>query len=149
MGVSSELTVRLTQTSHWSGRNAAPLVLVVDDDSVTRGIVSAKVRGIGAQVFEAQNGAIALEHICQRDFNLVIVDLDMPEMGGIEMILRVRKELGLKHLPIVVLTGNEIRTALDTAVCAGATSFLQKPLNWLCFHPHIRHLLNLGSVSRE
>ena len=122
---------------------ARPKVLVVDDEAITRSIVKAKIRVIGADVFEAEDGMTALSQLGATPFDLVIVDLDMPKMNGIELISRIRNVLRLKHLPIVVLTGNEIKTALNEALCAGATSFMQKPLNWSCFGPHIRHLLRI------
>ena len=122
---------------------AKPKVLVVDDEAITRSIVKAKIRVIGADVFEAEDGKTALSRLGENPFDLIIVDLDMPKMNGIELISRIRNELRLKHLPIVVLTGNEIKTALNEALCAGATSFMQKPLNWSCFGPHIQHLLRI------
>ena len=118
-------------------------VLVIDDEAITRSIVSAKIRAIGTNVVEAEDGISALARLSETTFDLAIVDLDMPNMSGIELILAIRNDLRLRHLPIVVLTGHEIRNALDAALCAGATSFLQKPLNWACFGPHIRHLLRM------
>ena len=118
-------------------------VLVIDDEAITRGIVSAKIRAIGTNVVEAEDGISALARLSETTFDLAIVDLDMPNMSGIELISTIRNNLRLRHLPIVVLTGHEIRAALDAALCAGATSFLQKPLNWACFGPHIRHLLRM------
>ena len=120
-----------------------PAVLVVDDEAITRSIVSARVRAIGTTAVEAEDGVHALERLREGQFDLAIVDLDMPNMNGIELIKTIRTELMLRHLPIVVLTGNEVKASLDAALCAGATSFLQKPLNWACFGPHIRHLLRL------
>ena len=120
-----------------------PNVLVVDDEAITRSIVSARVRALGTNAIEAEDGLHALERLRDTKFDLAIVDLDMPNMNGIELITAIRKELQLRHLPIVVLTGNEIKSSLDGALCAGATSFLQKPLNWACFSPHIRHLLRI------
>ena len=123
--------------------NKRPKVLVVDDEAITRSIVNVKIRVIGADVSEAEDGTTALSLLGAKRFDLVIVDLDMPKMTGIELISRIRNELQLKHLPIVVLTGSEIKTALNAALLAGATSFMQKPLNWSCFGPHIRHLLRI------
>jgi CheY-like chemotaxis protein len=120
-----------------------PNVLVVDDEAITRSIVSARVRALGTNAVEAEDGLHALDRLREHKFDLAIVDLDMPNMNGLELITAIRTELKLRHLPIVVLTGNEIKAALDGALCAGATSFLQKPLNWACFGPHIRHLLRI------
>jgi CheY-like chemotaxis protein len=69
---------------------------------------------------------------------LAIVDLEMPNFDGLDLIKSVRGNPMLKHIPIIVLTGNESREALDGALAAGATSFLLKPLNWSAFGEHIR-----------
>ena len=137
------LDLQHVETAGGAVSKARPRVLVVDDEPLTRGIVGAKVRSMGAEVVEAGDGEAALACIKEGQFDLAIVDLDMPKMNGIDLIQSVRLKLLKKHLPIVVLTGNEVKSALDAALFAGATSFLQKPLNWACFGPHIRHLLRI------
>lgn len=121
-----------------------PMVLVVDDEPISRKIVHAKMLTFGANVIEAADGAAAFAELRNRRFDLAIVDLDMPTMDGMDLIRCVRGHPQLNHIPIVVLTGNESRGSLDGALSAGATSFLRKPLNWRCFGPHIRHLLQIA-----
>lgn len=120
-----------------------PSVLIVDDDAFSRAVVSKKL-GILADVVEAADGGEAFAHLQTTPFDLAIVDLEMPNFDGFDLIKCIRGHSKLRHVPVIVLTGNEKRNALDRALSAGATSFLLKPLNWQSFGEHIRHVLELA-----
>ena len=120
-----------------------PSVLVVDDDAFSRAVVSRKVAKF-SDVIEAEDGLEALARLQSMVFDLAIVDLEMPNFNGLDLIRAVRARPTLRHIPILVLTGNESRGALQGALTAGATSFLLKPLNWSTFGEHISHVLHLA-----
>mgnify|MGYP002084075540 CR=1 FL=1 len=111
-------------------------VLIADDDSVSRGVVASKLFKL-AVVVEAEDGVAALQHIREQHFDLVIVDLDMPGLGGLDLIKIIRGYPECRHIPIIVLTGDDNRATFDEVLRAGATSFLNKPLNWQAFGAHI------------
>ncbi|HJU31635.1 MAG TPA: EAL domain-containing protein [Hyphomicrobiaceae bacterium] len=120
-----------------------PSVLVVDDDAFSRAVVSKKVAKF-SDVVEAEDGLEALDRLKSMVFDLAVVDLEMPGFNGLDLIRCVRNHPKLKHIPILVLTANETRSALESALMAGATSFLLKPLNWKTFGEHINHVLHLA-----
>ena len=120
-----------------------PSVLVVDDDAFSRALVSRRVAKL-SDVVEAEDGLDALAHLNAAQFDLAIVDLEMPHFNGLDLIRSVRAHPSLRHIPIIVLTGNESRSAIESALAAGATSFLLKPLDWRAFGGHIHHLLQLA-----
>ena len=120
-----------------------PSVLVVDDDAFSRAVVSKKFAKL-SDVVEAEDGCDALAHLQTAHFDLAIVDLEMPNCDGFDLIKSIRAHQTLKHIPIIVLTGNESRGAIEGALSAGATSFLLKPLDWSAFGEHIRHVLQLA-----
>jgi diguanylate cyclase (GGDEF)-like protein len=120
-----------------------PSVLIVDDDAFSRAVVSKRIAML-ADVVDAEDGYDALAHMQSTVFDLAIVDLEMPNFNGFDLIKSVRGHPTLKHIPIIVLTGNETRGALESALTAGATSYLLKPLNWRAFGEHIRHVLELA-----
>ncbi|NJO32447.1 MAG: diguanylate cyclase [Rhodospirillales bacterium] len=94
---------------------------------------------------EAEDGQSAMSHLSTLGVvDLAIVDLEMPNINGVELIRQIRSHGALKHIPIIVLTANETRGGLENALTAGATSFLLKPLNWNAFGEHIRHILELA-----
>lgn len=121
-----------------------PKVLVVDDDAFSRTVVARKIAKL-ADVVEADDGQSALSHLSTSGVvDLAIVDLEMPNISGVELIRKIRAQPALKHIPIIVLTANETRGGLENALMSGATSFLLKPLNWEAFGEHIRHVLELA-----
>src|SRR5581483_5496665 len=125
------------------GAMRRPSVLVVDDDAFARAVVSRRVAEF-ADVVEAEDGVEALARLQAAAFDLIVVDLEMPNFNGLDLIRCVRGHPNLRHIPIIVLTANETRSALESALTAGATSFLLKPLNWSLFGEHIGHLLELA-----
>jgi CheY-like chemotaxis protein len=124
--------------------SSRPRVLIADDDALCRRAVAAKLHR-SATVIEAPDGAEALSLLRLEPFDLAIIDLEMPALDGFGLLACVRAIPKIRHIPIVVLTGNEDRAALEKALISGATSYLIKPLNWAAFGPHIEHLLELSS----
>jgi len=120
-----------------------PSVLVVDDDAFSRAVVSKKVAKL-ADVVEAADGVTALSFLKSAVFDLAIMDLEMPGFSGLDLIRCIRGHPNLNHIPVIVLTANGSRVALEGALTAGATSFLLKPLNWSAFGAHIAHVLQLA-----
>lgn len=120
-------------------------VLVADDDALCRRTVATKLVRLQATVTEADDGYAAFELLRRQEFDLAIIDLEMPNMDGYELLGCIRGTVKLKHLPVVVLTSNDDRISLERALTAGATSFLIKPLNWLAFGAHLEHLLALSA----
>ena len=78
-------------------------ILVVEDDTEVREAVRRYLKGQGHHVVEAANGIEALAQLKVQTVDLVLTDIDMPEMHGIELIQRVRQET--PEMPIVVMTG--------------------------------------------
>lgn len=123
-----------------------PRVLIVDDDPVSRAFVSRRLKAM-AEVTEASDGEEARSDLSARNYDLVVLDLDMPRLNGLQLIQFMRARQGLRHIPIIVLTANECPTAFAHAYMAGVTSVLCKPLNWRAFGEHVRHLLELAFRS--
>lgn len=119
-------------------------VLVVDDSASCRHVVSSKLRSLAADVTETADGAQALQLLLAEPFDLVIIDLEMPKLDGFSLLGCIRGHPKTRHMPTIVLTSNESRHALEQALSAGATSYLTKPLNWVAFGDHIKHLLELA-----
>jgi signal transduction histidine kinase len=97
---------------------------------------------------EAQNGREAWAQLTSQFFNLAIVDLNMPEIDGFELIQCIRGFPRTRHLPVVVVTSNHDSASIMRALEAGATSFMTKPLAWSTFRPHIEFLLKLTNDAR-
>ncbi len=121
-------------------------VLVVDDDPILREFATAALVSDMVTVETAVHGRDGLDRLLSDDFDVALVDLDMPVMDGFQLIACVRSNERLKHLPIVVATGRTDTDAIDRAFAAGASSFVVKPLNWRLVAYQLSYVLK---ASRE
>ncbi len=105
------------------------IVLAVDDDMINLKLLKSMLKKSGrvAEVVEAKNGSDAIGVLKSRDdIDLILLDIIMPIMGGIEMLKVVRADDNLRQLPIIVLTTDE--TKKSDALEFGANGFLMKPI---------------------
>lgn len=75
------------------------------------------------------------------ELDLAVLDLDLPDIHGYDLIERVRNNSKSRHLPIIVLTGHDDTEAIEKAYTVGATSFVTKPVNWAQFGYQVRYIL--------
>jgi diguanylate cyclase (GGDEF)-like protein len=117
----------------------APTILVADDDAAARTIMRAALRKAGYEVRLACGGADALQQFRAHPTDMVMLDIDMPDMGGHEVCATLRREAGAL-LPIVMVTGMDDVASVETAYQHGATDFIAKPVNWALIGHRIRYL---------
>jgi len=92
-----------------------------------------------AELVEAGNGLEAIEQIALGPIALIVLDLNMPDMHGVDVLKFVRRHQGCRDVPVIVLTTRGDDASRETAIAAGATQYLTKP-----FVPHV-----LLSAARE
>jgi predicted signal transduction protein with EAL and GGDEF domain/CheY-like chemotaxis protein len=114
-------------------------ILVVDDDTNARLIMRAALRKAGFEVRLAADGGEALALFRAEPCDLVMLDVDMPGMGGYEVCAALRAEFG-PLLPIVMVTGMDDVESVETAYQHGATDFVAKPVNWALIGHRVRYL---------
>jgi two-component system chemotaxis response regulator CheY len=103
-------------------------VLVVDDQLSMRAVVCAALREIGAiQIEEAADGAQAMLSLRGGGIDLVVCDWMMPVKDGITLLREVRADETLKHLPVILLTGEGKREQVVEALKSGVTDYIVKP----------------------
>jgi two-component system chemotaxis response regulator CheY len=102
-------------------------VLVIDDSESIRALVSMMLENAGYEVDKAVDGNDALALLDGRDLNLIITDLNMPNMDGITLIKKVRTMSKYGTLPIIMLTTESQTSFKDQAKAAGATGWVCKP----------------------
>jgi two-component system chemotaxis response regulator CheY len=103
-------------------------ILVVDDSKVMREMLIACLRGQDDFSFtQAGSGLEAIEHLSLKPFHLVLLDLNMPDIGGVEVVEFVRSQDRLRSLPIIIVTTRGDDVSKDRALKAGATRYLTKP----------------------
>lgn len=99
-------------------------VLIVDDVAEVRQTVGAYLRQRGMEVFYAENGDVALEAARRVAPDVIVTDVDMPVMDGLEMCRRLRADPATGDLVVVAVTGEDVA---DEAFKAGCDAVLQKP----------------------
>jgi two-component system, chemotaxis family, chemotaxis protein CheY len=103
-------------------------VLVVDDSKVMRDMVVACLRARETLRFtHAGSGLEAIERLSLAPFDLVVLDLNMPDIGGIEVVEFIRAQDKLRELPILVVTTRGDESSRERTLAAGANAFMTKP----------------------
>jgi two-component system chemotaxis response regulator CheY len=105
------------------------VILVVDDSDTVRKFVSLSLSMQGFKVVAARDGMDALEKLPAERVDLVITDLNMPNMDGFELIRALRESEQYRELPIIILSSLSDQTSRDLALKAGAHSYLMKPFS--------------------
>ncbi len=104
--------------------------LIVDDSSVMRKIVERSLRQAGMdlqQVFEANNGAEALGVLNENAVDLILCDINMPVMDGLEFIKQLPGVANAKGVPVVMITTEGSEAHVVQAISAGARGYIRKP----------------------
>lgn len=101
-------------------------MLIVDDSNIALRVERELFSRMGFVVDTAVGGADALEKLSRRDYDLVVTDLEMPGINGIELLQRLRKSKRLAGLPVLVLAARDSESDLDMVAAAGASGFLPK-----------------------
>jgi DNA-binding response OmpR family regulator len=123
-------------------------ILVVDDDPIHREFATTYLTTPSTMVDTAGNAESGLRLLGSNDYEIALVDLDMPGMGGLEMIRLMRSSPRLRNVPVVIVTQHDDVASIERCYDAGATSFLTKPVNWKVLAYHLRFLLRTLAVGR-
>ena len=103
-------------------------ILIVDDSCSIRSISSVTLRKAGYEVIEASDGQDALDKIqAQRRIDLVITDLVMPRMGGIEFVKQLKSTTAARFAPVVIVTTESAKAKKDEARAVGVLAWMTKP----------------------
>ena len=112
-----------------AARLAGARVLLVEDNALNRELATALLSDAGLHCDVAENGTIALERLSQAAYDLVLMDMQMPVMDGLEATREIRQQARHDDLPIVAMTANALATDRDRCLAAGMNDFLTKPID--------------------
>lgn len=107
----------------------AKRVLTVDDSKTIREMVSFTLKNAGYEVLEAEDGKHALSVVANQTIDIVITDLNMPNMNGLDLIRSLRADARFKFTPILMLTTESDDNKKGEGKAAGATGWIVKPFN--------------------
>ena len=118
-------------------------ILIVDDSPTMRRMIMASLRGLGDVAFDqAASGLEAIERLALAPIDLMVLDLNMPDVHGLEVLRFVRGHDSFRELPVVVLTTRGDDESRDAALREGASRYMTKPFAPTMFVPEIRELLD-------
>lgn len=130
----ADLVTQTKPTSVWQASDSsfstenAPHILVVEDHKINQMVAKGMLLKLGYRVTVVDDGFQALEHLRTGDFALVLMDIQMPGMSGVETTKRVRAELPEQQLPIIALTANAMKGDEQEYLAAGMNACLTKPI---------------------
>lgn len=120
-------------------------VLVVDDSKVMRDMIEACLRPEPTlQVAQAASGLEAIERLSLERHDLLVLDLNMPDVGGLEVVQFVRAQDTLKALPILIVTTRDDASVRGEVLGAGANRYLTKPFQPTALLAEVRALIEPG-----
>ncbi len=120
---------------------AKPVVLVVEDDDSLSDFVAKSLRGEGYKPITCSNGAEAMQQLEGVAVDLIISDVMMPEMDGIELCRQVKTNINFSHIPLILLTAKGNSDAEIAGIESGADAYITKPFKWKHLTVVVRNLL--------
>jgi PAS domain S-box-containing protein len=103
-------------------------ILLVEDNRINQLVAKEILEQFGLFVQVASNGKEALEKLAEKEFDLVFMDIQMPDMDGYEVVMRIREELGLREMPIIAMTAHALVGDREKSLHAGMNDHLSKPI---------------------
>src|SRR5690606_17744480 len=133
--------------STWARNNRMATILVVDDEVGALTLIGIMLERGGFDVIKARSAYAALEAPENHTPDLIILDVMMPGMNGIELCRRIRERPDTTEIPIVMLSARGDPASVDAGLEAGADDYLQKPILHHDLLSKIRKMLDLQSVD--
>ena len=132
--------------------NAVPTrarILVVDDEAAIRGHETSLLNELGHEVLTAADGAEALRLACERRPRLVLLNIMMPELSGIEVCRQLRADPRTRDVRIIMVSAVDTKRALEESIIAGVDDFLAKPVHALELMVRVRSILRVRNIPDE
>ncbi|MEG4806573.1 PAS domain S-box protein [Microcoleus sp. F8-D3] len=123
-------------------QEGSPLILLAEDNEANISTVSSYLRAKGYRILLAKNGEEAIARAKSENPNLILMDIQMPGMDGLEAMQQIRLDPNLVDVPIVALTALAMTGDRDRCLAAGANDYLSKPVKLKHLAATIQHLLN-------
>ncbi len=119
-------------------------ILIVEDSATTRALIRAVVEEVGEfNIIEATTGFDALKFLPAQDFDLVLTDINMPDINGLELINFVKSNPRYNHIPLIIITTERSEEDKKRGMALGAAAYVTKPFKAPELQDTIRKILNI------
>jgi len=110
------------------GEGSAKNILIVEDSATTRALIRAVIEDMGDfNIVEAGSGFEALKLLPTQEFNLVITDVNMPDINGLELIHFIKSNPRYSHIPLIIVSTERSEEDKKRGIALGAMSYITKP----------------------
>lgn len=116
-------------------------ILVIEDNPVNMELTVDLLESCEYQVTPAEDGFIALEKVKENNFDLILLDIQLPKMDGLEVLSRLKDNENTKDIPVVALTAHSMRGDGERFIAAGCIDYISKPIDIHAFKEKIKSLL--------
>ena len=123
------------------GRTNMAKVLVVDDDRASRDLVRAILKSLPCEIVEASHGRQGLDLLLRERPDLVLLDIDLPGIDGLELVRKIREDAAYADLPVIAVTAFAMDGDLEKAMAAGFTAYVTKPVRAAGLRKTVQELL--------
>ena len=125
-------------------------ILVVDDIQINRELVSRHLKADGHEISEAVDGKEALDLMRMKNFDLILLDVIMPNKSGIEVLIEMKNDKELKDMPVIMMSALDDTTSITKCIEAGADDYLPKPVNLKLLRARIKSgIFKKQSIDKE
>lgn len=121
--------------------DATARLLVVDDEQVNRRLLGGALEKEGYTVEVAVDGRDALAKLATGRFDLVLLDIEMPDVGGVEVLERMKADPNLQNIPVIIVSAHEELARIVQCIELGATDYLPKPFDPVLMRARVRSAL--------
>ncbi len=109
--------------------SSAPIILCIEDNDKNRLLLKRILEYQGFEIQEAENGHVALEFLSKQIPDLILMDINMPDIDGFTLTQELRKKPELDEVPIIAITANVMKGDRERTLAAGCNGYLEKPID--------------------
>jgi CheY-like chemotaxis protein len=124
-------------------------ILVVDDELDTAEMLVEMMRISGYQVFKSSGGRQAIQMVTRQHPDVVLLDLMMPDVSGLDVLYYIRRDPRLQQIPVIILSARCMPSDIQSGLDAGADLFLTKPVSCEDLHSAVEEVLSAGRIQPE
>ncbi|WP_342305481.1 response regulator [Methanolobus sp. ZRKC5] len=120
-------------------------ILVIEDNPVNMELTVDLLESYEYQVTPAEDGFIALEKVKENHFDLILLDIQLPKMDGLEVLSRLKDNESTKDIPVIALTAHSMRGDDERFIAAGCIDYISKPIDIHAFKEKIKYHLEASN----